>query len=512
MQITTPEWVRDAVFYQIFPDRFAKSERIPKQGLNLEQWDSNPTVFGFKGGDLLGVMEHLDYLQELGITAIYFNPIFASAANHRYHTYDYFHVDPILGGNEAFRQLLEAAHARGIRIVLDGVFNHASRGFWQFHHTLENGASSPYLEWFYFDPDRLHGKRQFGAYPSAMERKALQTEGSWKAIGYQAWWDLPALPKFNTQTPAVRTFIFEVAEYWIRFGIDGWRLDVPAEIDDDGFWREFRSRVKAINPHAYIVGEIWEESQRWLQGDQFDAVMNYQLTLASLGFFTGKHLDLQETRRAGGYRDKVHQLNGKEFGAQIEHVLSLYDPAINQVQLNLLDSHDTPRYLTSASGDFASLELALLFMFTCPGASCIYYGDEIGLDGRQDPECRKSFPWERSRWNEGLFSYTKRCISLRNAHSCLRRGSYQTLFFSENVYAFARKNEEETLVIAINAGEYANNVNFSVDALSLPEGLLESIFGEATAMVQDGHVNDFTLAPRSAVVMKRQGSLISTSP
>ena len=504
MKITTPDWVKDAVFYQIFPDRFAKSERIPKQGLNLEPWESPPTVYGFKGGNLLGVLEHLDYLKELGITAIYFNPIFASAANHRYHTYDYYHVDPLLGGNEAFRQLLDAAHAHDIRIVLDGVFNHASRGFWQFHHTLENGSNSPYVDWFYFDPDRLVGKKHFGAYPSAEEGKALHSQGSLKAIGYQAWWDLPALPKFNTHTPAVRGFIFDVAEYWIRFGIDGWRLDVPAEIDDDSFWQEFRSRIKAINPEAYIVGEIWEESQRWLQGDQFDAVINYQLTLSSLGFFTGKHLDLQETRRAGGYRNRIRHLTGTEFAAQIDHVLSLYDPTINQVQLNLLDSHDTPRFLTSASGDLASFEMAMLFMFTCPGAPCIYYGDEIGLDGCQDPECRRSFPWDDSKWNNSLLKYTKACISLRHTYPALRRGNYQCLYSSEDIYVFLRKQDDETLVIAFNVGDQNYDLTFDVDALQLPEGPLETIFGKSNASVQRGRFIALKLATRSAVVYTKK--------
>ena len=161
MSVTTPEWVKDAVFYQIFPDRFAKSERLHRDGLRLEDWDSPPNPFGFKGGDLFGVTEKLDYLQDLGVTAIYFNPIFASPANHRYHTYDYLNVDPILGGNAAFRHLIDEAHARGLRVVPDGVFNHASRGFWQFNHTLENGASSPYVDWFHFDPDRLYGKKHF---------------------------------------------------------------------------------------------------------------------------------------------------------------------------------------------------------------------------------------------------------------------------------------------------------------------------------------------------------------
>jgi len=502
MTITTPEWVKDAFFYQIFPDRFAKSERVPKRGLKLESWDSAPTVYGFKGGDLLGVAEHLDYLQELGVTAIYFNPIFASASNHRYHTYDYYNVDPLLGGNAALRELLDSAHARGIRVVLDGVFNHASRGFWQFQHTLENGAASPYVDWFYFDPDRLAGRKHFSAYPTLEEENALVSMGSLKAIGYQAWWDLPALPKFNTNAPAVREFIFDVAEHWIEFGIDGWRLDVPSEINDDAFWQEFRRRVKAINPEAYIVGEIWEESQRWLRGDQFDAVMNYLVTIASLGFFTGGHLDQQETNRAGGYRNKVYSLDATEFARRIDHNLGLYDPAITQAQLNLLDSHDTPRFLTSASGDVESLKLAMLFMFTYPGAPCIYYGDEIGMDGRHDPECRKSFPWDKSRWNGDLLNYTKKCISLREKHPALRRGSFHRLYANDGVYVFGRKMNDEKLVIALNAAEQARTVDVSVEALGLPNGPLAAIFGEARAKAQGGKIVGLNLAPRSAVVLE----------
>lgn len=259
MVFQTPDWVKDAVFYQIFPDRFAKSDRVPKPN-NLEPWESPPTLYGFKGGDLRGVLEHLDYLQDLGVNAIYFNPIFQSTANHRYHTHDYYRVDPILGGNEAFRDLLDEAHRRGIRIILDGVFNHASRGFFQFNHILENGPASPYLDWFIVKGFPLH------AY--AARRKP----------NYEAWWGLRALPKLNTDNPQVREFIMGVAEHWLREGIDGWRLDVPLEIKTPGFWEEFRRRVKAVNPEAYIVAEIWEEAPEWLQGDHFDAVMNYVFT------------------------------------------------------------------------------------------------------------------------------------------------------------------------------------------------------------------------------------------
>ncbi len=500
MLITTPNWVKDAIFYQIFPDRFARCDRLSKN-LNFEPWDSPPTVFGFKGGDLLGVLEHLDYLQDLGITAIYLNPIFASAANHRYHTYDYFNVDPLLGGNSALRELLGAAHARNIRIVLDGVFNHASRGLWQFHHVLENGAASPYIDWFHFDPDRLFGKRHFAAYPDPKAQRVLrQGVGSRVAVGYQAWWDLPALPKFNTDTPAVREFLWTVATHWIEVGIDGWRLDVPAEINDDAFWREFRRRVKAVNPEAYIVGEVWREAQRWLQGDQFDAVMNYQVTMACLGFFGGDRLDLKETRRAGSYHD-VRPLDAEEFAERIDWILHLYDPAITQVQLNLLGSHDTTRFLTSVSGDQSALRLAILFLFTYPGAPCLYYGDEIGLDGKHDPGCRKAFPWDPAQWDHDLHGFVKKCIALRSAHSALRRGTYERLYAEDGVYAFARQLDNDVFVIALNTAWDTRSIDIPIKMEDRDERGLGDVWSGKQWGVRGGILKGLTLVPRDGVVL-----------
>ena len=182
-----PAWVADAVFYQIFPDRFASSERVAKPG-TLEPWDTPPTTYGFKGGDLLGIVDHLDYIAGLGVNALYLNPIFASASNHRYHTYDYYSVDPLLGGDAAFRELLDACHARGIRVVLDGVFNHSGRGFWPFHHVVENGAASPYVDWIFVDRQALAAGKSLRPYPGPRESGRL---------GYEAWWGLPALPKLN---------------------------------------------------------------------------------------------------------------------------------------------------------------------------------------------------------------------------------------------------------------------------------------------------------------------------
>ena len=497
--MTTPDWVQDAVFYQIFPDRFARSARNINDQLTLEDWDSPPTQHGFKGGDLYGVAERLDYLKDLGITALYLNPIFASASNHRYHAYDYYNVDPLLGGNDAFRELLEKAHKKNIRIILDGVFNHASRGFWQFHHVLENGIGSPYKDWFYFDSDRLHGRRRWGAYPGTGELHALQSgEDSLKAIGYRGWWNLPALPKFNIHTPAVREFLFDVAEYWVKFGADGWRLDVATEIDDDSFWQEFRNRVRKINPEAYIVAEIWHESHRWLQGDQFDAIMNYDVTRPVIAFFSNGKLDLKVLHQQSNYNGIHHSIDAHEFANRIDHNLGLYRPDITYSQLNLLDSHDTPRFLSCVSGDKTALKLAWLFMFAYPGAPCVYYGDEIGVDGEHDPFCRKSFPWDESKWDKGLLNYAKEVIALRTKNPALRRGDYKRLWSADGVYAFSRSFEEKTFIVALNASESPQQVHVTYEAKSNPK----PVFGEASKIsVEDGRLR-FTIPARSGVVLK----------
>jgi neopullulanase len=491
--MTTPDWVKDAIFYQIFPDRFAKSGRNPTSSLPFEPWESAPTTYGFKGGDLYGVTEKLDYLQDLGINAIHFTPVFTSASNHRYHTYDYYNVDPLLGGNEALKKLLEEAHKRGIRVVLDGVFNHASRGFWQFHHVLENGEGSPYVDWFHFDPERLKGRRRWGAYPATGELNALQNgEGSLKAIGYQGWWNLPALPKFNTGSPAVREFLFGVAEYWIKFGIDGWRLDVPGEIDDDEFWREFRRRVRAINPEAYIVGEIWHEAQRWLQGDQFDAVMNYLFTAASLSFFANSHLNMNVVTQAGALKDRVRNMNTYDFANEVDRILNIYPRDITASQLNLLDSHDMPRFLSCVSGDKSSLKLAWLFMFTISGAPCLFYGDEVGVDGGHDPECRKAFPWDESKWDKDLLAYARACIALRKEHAALRRGEYKRIYAEGEVMAYMRSHQNEKIIVAFNVSNEEKNIHLSFETKP------RVLFGKP--VVTSG--NQVTIPPRSGIVLK----------
>jgi cyclomaltodextrinase len=500
MGVITPEWVKDAVFYQIFPDRFAFSERVPKPS-NLEPWGSPPTVLGYKGGDLLGVAERLDYLQELGITALYFNPIFQSAANHRYHTHDYYRVDPILGGNGAFREMLDAAHARGIRVVLDGVFNHASRGFYQFNHALENGIASPYLDWFRFDEERLRTGRPLNGYPDPERiNDLIRSDHSVETLGYEAWWDMPALPEFNTETEAVRRFLFDVARYWIEFGIDGWRLDVPHEIDDDEFWREFRRVVKSANPEAYILGEIWFDANRWLQGDQFDAVMNYIFNRACLGFFGGEGLDT--TQRPGGF--ELQPLSATQFADAVDDMLALYDWQVTLVQLNLLSSHDEPRFLTMVQRDKAALKLATLFQMAFPGPPCIYYGDEIGMEGGHDPDCRRGFPWDETRWDQDLLACFRRAIRLRHEHPALRRGRYLRLHADDEsgVYAFARQGEGETLVMVFNNGTSNHVLDVPVGNLVADGTHLRELWEGGMTQVVAGRVTGATLPPRSGAVLQ----------
>ncbi len=432
MDIYTPDWVRDAVFYQIFPDRFAKSERVKKPS-GLEPWTSPPTIHGYKGGDLLGVVEHLDYLQDLGITALYFNPVFQSASNHRYHTHDYYNIDPMLGGNKALRELIDALHERGMKIMLDGVFNHASRGFFQFNDILENGSESAYLDWFHV--------RKF----------PLNAYGGRGGLGYEAWWNLPALPKFNTDTPAVREFLWDVATHWLKTGVDAWRLDVPNEIRDDAFWREFRRRCRAVNPGCYIVGEIWDDATRWLQGDQFDAVMNYPFTRAAFGF-TASELDTKEIKRCG--YQHIAPLSAEAFAREVEVLLNHYPPEVTDVQFNLLGSHDTPRALTVLCKDEAALRMSLLFLLTFPGAPCLYYGDELGLTGGHDPDCRQGMPWDHKEvWNESLLDFVKRLTALRSEHAALRRGTYETLHASDGLYVYARDLDSTRFVGALNTSD-----------------------------------------------------------
>ena len=493
MSVDTPAWVRDAVFYQIFPDRFASSDRVAKPG-PLEPWDSPPTGHGFKGGDLIGIAERLDHIVDLGVTALYLTPIFSSASNHRYHTYDYLAVDPMLGGDAGLRILLDAAHDRGMRVVLDGVFNHSGRGFWPFHHVMENGADSPYLNWFHLDPAVLDGSRPLRAYP---EPGTLPGD-----FGYTAWWNLPMLPKLNTDEPLVREYLFGVAEHWLRFGIDGWRLDVPAEIDDESFWQEFRARCRAIRPDAYLVGEIWDLAPEWLRGDRFDALMNYPLTEAILGFAGGPSLDMDVVRGHHEYRRTMAPLDGPGFAARLLETADAYDPDVVAVQLNLLSSHDAPRMQTVLSGDGVAVRLAVLIQMTLPGAPCVYYGDEIGLAGGNDPACRGAFPWDTARWDIDLRDYIREAIRLRAGEPALRHGALTVLAADGDTVVYERRLDERAVLVAVNAGVPAAAIR-ARPSHDVPGRAVDrfAVGGARWTLDPDGSI-EFALDGRSGIVLE----------
>ncbi len=479
----TPDWVKNAIFYQIFPDRFAKSDSLEKPTY-IEPWDAPLTRYGFKGGDLQGVYEKLDYLQDLGVNAIYFNPIFMSAANHRYHTYDYWHVDPILGENPVFFNLLEEAHRRGMHIVLDGVFNHASRGFFQFNHILENGEKSPYLDWFHV----------YGFPMNAYQGKP----------NYSCWWNLPALPQFNTDNPQVRKFLFEVARHWIEQGVDGWRLDVPFEIKDELFWRQFRVATKLPNPDAYLVGEIPSEAQDWLQGDMFDGVMNYQFAAALVGFFgTGFRDEAMISGMMG--LPEVPILDAEEFLQRAKVLLEIYPRQNALAQLNLLDSHDTPRFLSMVSDNKNALRLATLFQMTYPGAPCIYYGNEIGMTGGRDPENRAPFPWDEAKWDHDLRDAFKTYTHLRMAYPVLRTGEFVPVYAQDRTIAFLRHLGHDRMLIAINAGTMPWDLNIPIAQHLVDGTVLEDLLGGNGAVVEEGHLRKGMIPPWQGAVFRPKG-------
>lgn len=443
-----PAWVKDAVFYQLFTERFADGDPSISPD-NVLPWGGKPEYDNFFGGDLQGVIDHLDHLSELGINAIYFNPLFVAPANHKYDTGDYMRVDPHFGTNETLRTLVDACHARGIRVMLDAVFNHCGVTFAPFVDVIEKGEASEYKDWFHIRK-----------WPLAVE-DGIPT---YETFAFEA-----TMPKFNTENPQVKAYLLTAAKYWIEeIGIDGWRLDVANEVDHQ-FWREFRAVVKRANPEAYILGEVWHDSLMWLLGDQFDGVMNYPLTNATLDFFVFGHMD------AVGFADTVSGL------------LAGYPKQASEACFNLLGSHDTVRLLTLCGNDKRRMKLAVLFQFTFAGAPCIYYGDEIGLDGEFDPDNRKCMEWDVSKQDRELFTYHQSVIALRKKHSALRTGAFRILLAEENgrCFAYERSDGQERIIVMMNPSEEARTV-----PVLLPAGEWKDGFTGELVSVSGGSYSD----------------------
>lgn len=424
-----PDWVNDAVFYQIFPDRFARSAHAADA--DIDDWDAAPTRDNFLGGDLAGITERLDHLAELGVNALYLTPIFAAGTNHRYDTADYTRIDPMLGDTAAFDALLTAAHARGIRVILDAVFHHCGIGHWAFRDVMAKGADSPYADWFFTDEFPLIST-------------PVPNYGTCSGCWY--------LPKLNVDNPELRKYLFDAAAGWTRRGIDGWRLDVPYMMDNPGFWREFRNVVRAVHPEAYIVAEVWEEPTGWVEGETSDAAMNYQLRDALLAFLVDRRSGAQALADRCGELDLI-------VGDAAGHML------------NLLASHDTARLRTTCGGEEGLTLLAAGLLVALRGAPMLYYGDEVGLLGFNDPECRGSMPWDTARWDGAIWERMRDLVALRRSSIALRRGDQQVSAAADDVVRILRRHPEQTLTVLANRAAVGAEVTITSAGRDLLTGL-----------------------------------------
>lgn len=372
-----PAWSQGCIYYQIFPERFAKSGMV--QG-NFDDWDAAPTRENFLGGNLRGIIDRLPYLNDLGIECIYLNPIFLGDFNHKYATTDYFKIDPMFGTEHDLIELVEKAHALGIRLILDGVFNHVGIHFAPFMDFMEKGEKSAYRDWFY--PKQ---------YPVRIDPACYECVG-----------DYPYMPRLNGANGKVRNYVQKVLLYWLEHAhIDGWRFDVADELDHHAvtIWRE---AVKQAYPDALMLAETWGDASRLLGPDGFDSAMNYLFRDAAIDFFA------KGTITADQFKDRL------------DSMLRRYTEEINLSMYNLLGSHDTARFLTEAKGEAWRLRLAMAFQMLFPGAPAIYYGDELGMTGENDPGCRGGMAWDTP--DKALHAWQKELIALRKKHQCLRTG------------------------------------------------------------------------------------------
>lgn len=457
IQNNTPsiDWIKEAVFYQIFPDRFHNGDPT-NDPLRTEPWGNPPTRTNFFGGDLQGVMDKLPYLRGLGINALYLNPIFKAQTNHKYDTTDYYSIDPAFGNNALFSRLVHELHMNGIRIVLDGVFNHCGESFFAFEDLMKHEAESEYKDWF-------------------IVRSFPITDNP---LSYHTCGGASYLPKFNVENPQVQDFIYKIATFWLKeAGIDGWRLDVPCKIPLP-FWQKFRSVVKSTNPQAYLIGEIWRDASPWVGGDIFDGVTNYHLRDLIIGYCSTGFLDAEDFSY-----EVIHQQ--QDLGESAFFML------------NLLGSHDTPRILTLFKGEINRLLIAITFLMTTVGTPLIFYGDEIGMTGETDPDCRRPMEWNESRWNRRIYDTYQTLIGLRGTHRCLCRGSFLPLITFNNLFAYKREYKGDQAIVILNPGSSVQNLR--IPTLSQSKKW-HDVFGKREITTEKGFLNFEVINSSSCMV------------
>lgn len=404
-------WMKDAIFYQIFVDRFHMGDTAKDTSYINCSWGDIPTPKTFAGGDLKGITQKLDYIKATGCNAIYLTPVFRSISNHKYDISDYYRVDEHFGSNEDLRELVQEAHKRGMRLVMDAVFNHCSDRMMQFQDVLENGRESSYYNWFFINGDKPDQK----------------------SMNYETFAACEYMPKLNTSNMEVQKFLMDIGCYYIQeYDIDGWRLDVSDEVSHD-FWRNFRKAIKGCKKDAVIIGENWHDAYSNLRGDQYDSIMNYAFTKASLDYFAKETFDAQR------------------LAWKLNDLLMRNSDTVNSMMLNLLDSHDTHRFFSEVGESRFKMKAALCLLYLFPGAPCIFYGTEILMPGGYDPDCRRCMDWEKAN----IYGEFSDIYELLNRLSILRKRYIMTegkvrIYALDDVFHLRYQTKDISLILRIN--------------------------------------------------------------
>lgn len=435
--IKSVDWLTNAVFYQIFVDRFYKASDKDESYINAE-WGDMPTPKSFYGGDLDGIRVKLPYIKALGVNAIYLTPIFKSCSNHKYNISDYYRIDEAFGGEQALERLVNACRENGIKVVLDAVFNHVNEDFAPFADVIKNGKTSRYYDWFVINGDSVSDKRD----------------------NYERFADCSYMPKLNTDNPEVMRYCLDVALYWTkRYGIDGWRLDVSDEVSHR-FWRSFRQELKSVSPDCALIGENWHDSSSYLNGDQFDSIMNYAVTKCMMDFWANESIGEQE------------------LADRLSRQLARYSDVTNGMMFNLLDCHDTHRFYTLTGCNENKFMCAIVSTVFLPGSYCLYYGDEILTEGNFDPDSRRAFDWNRLQNAEiSSFAEKLKLVLALKRQPAIKSGKVR-LYAQDGLFVTERYTDGQKLTLKVcrkavkikpngaikyNTDEYFNDYSFVIE-------------------------------------------------
>lgn len=451
--IKPAKWVNDTVWYQIFPDRFCNSGT--KRYRSYDKWASPKKKMGYLdryGGDLKGITSKLDYLKDLGINGIYFTPLNKSNSNHKYNTTDYTMIDPDFGTDEDLITLVKEAHSRGIRIMLDGVFNHSGDDFAPWLDVLENGEESKYFNWFMIN----EMPKKVGMFTQNARK------GKYYTFGF-----FDNMPKLNTNNQEVIDYFINICVNWVnKYDIDAIRLDVANEMSHS-FNKQLRQAVLKLKPDFYICGEIWHNSMPWLRGDEYDAVMNYTLQESIDSFWANK------------------STTALEFEHQINRCLTLYPQQITNVMFNLLDSHDTMRLITRSNENIDVFYQKLAVLFTLNGTTCIYYGTEIALSGGYDPDCRRCMPWnciDKGQYNDKIEN-VKKLIDIRKSYDELKNGEIRFIHLNNRVIAYEKYGTNNTIRVIVNCTDNDFIIDFDYKDILFSNGLISNTLKENGVVV-----------------------------